>query len=464
MPTVAREIMLANLDSTEQLRLRLDTGSAEVSERVLLSAFRTALLLADVIVIDRNQLLDGPFFTRMTPDRLAWHLGLEPGATLPLVVSCEPPPGRAPSGAGAGADEAPGAEELADVVDHQLQRVGDRAPAMSSALLAEGAVDLDADGRATPNVLSIGSTYLGADTRREATERVQRSRAAWGEAMRAGRVRLTLWGQGLEPEMGEALAWRGRRTEPGGLTDLLQGLRLAEGPDRVPTIRTQVVAWLNGTADVPGLARDDQAAAARDRSDFAVRLDALRWWNRAYYDAICRRDARQLLSFDPDDAVRSVRGRRAEAAAAGPRSVARRTPDRNLREHEIELGGDALRAMAAMSPGTYQELRLEHRGFGDVATTTDRRQVAELAWRIRTRSPGDAARTREVRRAALKAVVLACLAVAVALQEAHVLVPRGTVLTVVWWFLFVATIAPWNALVTWVDLHPWRLRSTLRVR
>ena len=61
----------------EQAKLWLQFGPVEAG-RVLVGVLRTALLFGGTVVVDRNQLLEGIFFISMPPDRLAWHLGLEP--------------------------------------------------------------------------------------------------------------------------------------------------------------------------------------------------------------------------------------------------------------------------------------------------------------------------------------------------------------------------------------------------
>ena len=54
---------------------------------------RSALLLSEQIIVDRNQLLDGVVLLALGPDGLRWHLGLPQHAPLPLVVTGSAPPG-----------------------------------------------------------------------------------------------------------------------------------------------------------------------------------------------------------------------------------------------------------------------------------------------------------------------------------------------------------------------------------
>lgn len=79
-------VTVEQLDSIEQARLWHELGPVEAT-RTLVGAIRAALLIDDVVEVDRNELFDGVFFLMTPPDRLRWHLGLEPGARLPIRVA-----------------------------------------------------------------------------------------------------------------------------------------------------------------------------------------------------------------------------------------------------------------------------------------------------------------------------------------------------------------------------------------
>lgn len=82
---LSTRISVFNLDSVEQSKLWLQQGPV-AANTTLIGVLRAALLFGGTVVVDRNQLLEGIFFIAMPPDRLAWHLGLEPGAKLPIEV------------------------------------------------------------------------------------------------------------------------------------------------------------------------------------------------------------------------------------------------------------------------------------------------------------------------------------------------------------------------------------------
>ena len=61
-----RQIQVADFDSVRQASMWRQHGSAEATKR-LVAVLRTAILLGDVLTIDRNQLFDGIFFLSLGP-------------------------------------------------------------------------------------------------------------------------------------------------------------------------------------------------------------------------------------------------------------------------------------------------------------------------------------------------------------------------------------------------------------
>ncbi|GAB3847425.1 hypothetical protein [Nesterenkonia populi] len=84
-PQQLRHIMVAELDTVAQgcRRLQLDTAAAFEAE--MLTQIRTSLMLSDRLLLTDVMLLDSPFFTTYTPEKLAHSLGLVEHQ-LPITV------------------------------------------------------------------------------------------------------------------------------------------------------------------------------------------------------------------------------------------------------------------------------------------------------------------------------------------------------------------------------------------
>lgn len=297
-----RRITVSNFDAVEQMRTWLALGAQDATS-ALLGALRTGLLLADTVVIDRNQLLDGVFFVAMTPDRMAWHLGLEPGAALPLVVDCEPIP----------EDDASRhtADVARSVAELQYQHVaGGPSNRVSSAFTAlTGSYDRSTDQ--CPSVMEYepGVEWHRSDPvllsqaqwdRRDLEairSLIDRGRRAWVEAMSTGRVRLNEWNS-VQPDLAPALKrMHDRLPEPQPLADALRDLRQRDDHGKlvVVTQRKLVVRWLDGE-DRPEL-EPSQLDADLAEESWTDRQWALRWWNAAYVDAICAKNNLRMLTL-----------------------------------------------------------------------------------------------------------------------------------------------------------------------
>lgn len=85
-------IRVTNLDSVHQAQTWRRHGPQEAIDRTV-SMIRSALLLSEQIIVDRNQLLDGVVLLALGPEGLRWHLGLPQHAPLPLVVTGSAPAG-----------------------------------------------------------------------------------------------------------------------------------------------------------------------------------------------------------------------------------------------------------------------------------------------------------------------------------------------------------------------------------
>lgn len=120
----ASKVAVVDFDSIEQMRTWLTYGPTAALERFI-AMLRTALLMGDRVVVDRNQVLDGMCFLALGPSGVRHVLGLASHARLPVTIAVEPP---GPSAAG----EKP---QDAATIDHQIARVS-RAGFASSAAYA----------------------------------------------------------------------------------------------------------------------------------------------------------------------------------------------------------------------------------------------------------------------------------------------------------------------------------------
>ena len=222
----AHRIGVANLDAVEQTRTWLALGGPQAT-RTLVGALRTALLLADTVVLDRNQVFEGVFFIAMTPDRLAWELGLPPGAPLPLSVGLlnnaeaslwprQQPPWLTDHGGAWALDEA----AVRDLDRNYLAVPGDRQRVSSPMIALTGRYDGQvADGGLSVNAPAPSPAWqeetdpaflpphLWSREPRDdvlAAETIRRGRLAWLEAMKTGRVAVEPWARAAL-QMGPAL-------------------------------------------------------------------------------------------------------------------------------------------------------------------------------------------------------------------------------------------------------------------
>ena len=91
-PWNSSTVSISDLDSLEQAMAWRRLGP-QAALHGFVMMLRMALLSADYVYIDRNQLLDGVCFLALGPDGLAEALGLPSYQDLPLLVGCQPPAG-----------------------------------------------------------------------------------------------------------------------------------------------------------------------------------------------------------------------------------------------------------------------------------------------------------------------------------------------------------------------------------
>lgn len=356
-------ISVFNFDPVEQSKLWLQLGPVEAN-RVLVGVLRTALLFGGTVVVDRNQLLEGIFFVAMPPDRLAWHLGLEPGAQLPLEVQLLPPrtgpdvPPRpvAPPGPWTLEDGGPSwgvEDEVLLAIEANHADVSNGSDRVSSPQIALTGGNYDRGADADPLLSHSASAALTTDAWKQ-TDPVllpqtvwekhdrtvakavrEQGRRAWMEAMRTGRVQVhPATNMGPNPVGSELVTELPPNPEGQPVVDQLVreliNLHLAGTPadascnaghqdestvctGKHVTTRSLVTRWLDGEK-VPAL-NPPQLPGHLRRPELAVhRSAALGWWTLAYNRAICSRDNLRLLTIY--NALPSPSGVLGEEAAA----------------------------------------------------------------------------------------------------------------------------------------------------
>ena len=341
-------ISVFNFDPMEQAKLWLQLGPVEAA-RMLVGVLRTALLFGGTVVVDRNQLLEGIFFISMPPDRLAWHLGLEPGAPLPLEVQLLPAKQGEPAPAGRelppGPWRRPGGRQGWGIDDNLVAAIEDNHAAVlmdsdptrvSSPLIAltggdyehasdavrrdshssAGGVVEDAWHTADPVVMP--QSVWNLQDKEFAVDVRLKGQRAWVDAMRAGRVTVLEAGDmganPLGPELTAELPPNPRGNND--VTRLVKALVNLEHPaaasqetrcdaihldETAPcrrahvTSRSLVARWLDGV-EMKEL-QPSKRPEDLDAEELAVhRSAALAWWTLAYNRAICSRDGLRLLT------------------------------------------------------------------------------------------------------------------------------------------------------------------------
>lgn len=368
---LSTRISIFNLDPVEQSKLWLQQGPV-AANATLIGVLRAALLFGGTVVVDRNQVLEGIFFIAMSPDRLAWHLGLEPGAKLPLEVQL--------LGKHEDAEIAPGpwhlsdgrrrwgtqAERLVADIEGNYAAVKDDKHRVSSPLIAlTGGMYELAAGVTQPESYSSSATRpteaweeadhlvlpqgVWEEQDLDVAKEVRKNgRLAWVDAMKSGRVEVRsgnkLGPNPLGPELSQEPP-----PNPGGLavvdelaTALItleyvdQAARDATAPCRADhwgtselcerahvTNRSLVARWLDGE-HLEQLQPPALPQHLRGREFANHRSAALGWWTLAYYRAISERDGLRLLTIfnalsapaAPDDNV----GASTAATATGAES------------------------------------------------------------------------------------------------------------------------------------------------
>jgi len=480
-------ISVSNFDAVEQSRLWLALG-AEQATRKLLGGLRTALLIAETVVVDRNQLLDGIFFLAMGPDRLAWHLGLEPGARLPLIVDCQPPSGPGPRGSSP-------ARALAEFQYEMVAGPAEERDArVSSALIAltgtyaRGSSDRSSVLEEAPSAAwqertdpaFVSQEVWDASSGDPAALRgiIDSQRRAWVDAIAAGRVAAQPWND-RAPDVHSALARSRERIvgdEP--LADALLALReqQSDGSWAPPTRRALVVRWLDGELlDGPaGAPRFDpprlpERLAALPRSE---RTWALRWWNAAYYEAIREKNDLRMLTLHglgdddaADDRAAAHWGLSADEVSRLRLAWRRLRGRRRPRSGNLAVDGEILEHMETAPPAAFASVaQARDAHHNRLLDRPSNRRMFDLALRVRG-AVGDApSRGRQLLIRSLRLGAFTLIAITLALRDAELIGGSGIGVAILWALLAIVGAFPWDEMLTLFSIRSTRMQSTLRLR
>lgn len=517
-------ISVFNLDPIEQSKLWLQVGPTE-AKKVLVGVLRTALLFGGTVVVDRNQLLEGIFFIAMPPERLTWHLGLEPGAPLPIEVQLLPTGPSAAAGPGPwlradgrrswGIDD----DDVA-AIEANHAAVRDDPHRVSSPLIAltGGSYEYAADVRRPPSHSSsagmvaeawkisdpvvVPQALWDAGDVEVAKAVRENGRRAWIEAMRDGRVQVrgagSLGPNPLGPELDAELPPNSDGlpvvTE---LVNALVGLEYSEDADRnkaAPcriihsgeseicgrahvTTRSLVTRWLDGEhvdkLRPPKLPRQLQVPALAGH-----RSSALGWWTLAYNRAICNRDELRLLTIY--NALPSPSGIHGGDAAAAELAWGLRRPKetfaarlrarfqrrgRTAAANTLPIAGDVVSRLADFTPAEYSRLQaFEAVGSSELLRKPGRRSLFDLVIAIDEVSGDTTSRSRRMRSTMLRAAVVTIGGLAVVLYENGFIALTGPVWALIAFFAATLLAAPWSDLGTLHRMSGSQLQSTLRFK
>lgn len=516
---VTHRIAVSNFDAVEQTRTWLALGP-EAANRTLLGALRTALLLAETVVLDRNQVLEGIFFITMKPDLLAWHLGLAPGSPLPLTIGLLNPdehaePRQAPGPWPTSRGPVWGVpDHVVEQIERNYHAVADDQVRVSSPLVA---LTGSYDGRTASSTPSVQSPRIGDRWREDADASIlpadvwrlrdrelalsliEEGRRAWVDAMKTGRVQVEPWRQSAI-DLGAALERHGvtsptahqlreailRLEEPSGQTaPCAASHRWLDGtvevaPCRIAhaTKRSVVVRWFDGE-HVPELSPPEIDPALRSRLSPLDLEVAFRWWNTAYYDAICERDELRMLSLhnvvpNQDDPAPGERTRADIELDWGLRKAPptrwqtvrhRLSPRRMGQASDVAVEGEIVEHLVTFSPGQFAQLiNQEVIDPDELWRSPTNRRMFDLALAVRELAGDRTSRSTRLLINLVRVLALSLLAVAFAVRDAGMLPVSGLAWVTTWVVLALVAAFPWGELAALLRMSGGQLQSTLRIR
>lgn len=492
-------ISILNFDAVEQLRLWQQVGPRKSLE-MLIGAMRTALLLGQSVHLDRNQLFEGTFFLAMSPDRLAWHLGLEPSAKLPLTIRMLPCGSEAIEKADFEVGTGPWAglvqdglgwgvsDDLAREIESNLIAVADDKRRVSSLMQA----------MAVSNLEGAQSVVLSGLERAKAFEQLEdsflpravwsrrdtqlsegviaHSRGLWLEALKLGRVEIIAWDEAANstPNVSNQL----ERHFP-ELPNLPLHNSVAEALLNVTrksgdkgTVRSLIVRWLDAEKVeelVP--ATFPIGASASEEADLQEAKElALKWWIKCYYRAIAARDKLDLYEIysHPDGPQANHRASLEVEWGLIPGESNSKSQGMETKEDNagtFAVGGNVAEKMLTCTPGQFARLRDYTLGRSYVQTDPkeQRQRLRDLALAVEDGTAQLGERKNRIRLSLLKASVL--LAIGAVLGISELVNPFETGGWFFWTFLLalVSSVLPWGEFRTLYKLSETGMKSTIEV-
>ncbi|GAA1117970.1 hypothetical protein [Arthrobacter flavus] len=518
---LSTRISVFNLDPVEQSKLWLQVGPTE-ARRILVGVLRTALLFGGTVVVDRNQLLEGIFFIAMPPERLAWHLGLEPGAPLPIEVQLLPAPSSSSTAPGpwrlSGGKHSWGVDDdLVSAIEanhaairEDLHRVSsplialtggayERASEASQRSHSSSGAEFEKAWRVSDPVVVPQSLWDARDIEVAKTVR-ESGRSAWVKAMRDGRIRVLssarLGPNPLGPELDTELPPNFDQVpEVDELVAALMNLEYANDVDRSKTAPCQVVhsghampcqrahvttrslvtRWLDGEhleqltpPQLPEPLQHDGLAVHRS--------SALGWWTLAYNRAICNRDGLRLLTiYNALPSPSGIRGDDANAAELAwglrrppetfwsrMRARVRRRP-RTAVASTLPIAGDIVTRLAAFMPGEYSRLQaFDAVGSSELLRKPGRRSLFDLVVAIDEIAGDTTSRSRRMRSTILRGGVVTIGGLSIVLYDNGFIALSGPVWAVAAFVAASLLATPWSDFGALRRMSGSRLQSTLR--
>ena len=514
-------ISVFNLDPIEQSKLWLQVGPTE-ARRMLVGVLRAALLFGGTVVVDRNQLLEGIFFIAMPPERLAWHLGLEPGAPLPIEVQLLPATSNSSPASGpwrlADGQQRWGVDDiLVTAIEANHAAISDDPHRVSSPLIAltGGAYERASDavqrshsssGARSEEAWSVSDPVVVPQTLWDARDIEvaktvrERGRNAWVEAMRDGRVQIRgsagLVPNPLGPELTAELPPNADELAVvNELVAALVNLEYANDADRRKTAhcgivhpgesepcrrahvttRSLVTRWLDG--EHVELLNPPRLPESLQHDGVAVhRSSALGWWTLAYNRAICNRDRLRLLTIY--NALPSHSGVHGDDAKAAELAWGLRRPHKKfhartrarLRRRSpvaaastLPIAGDVVTRLAAFTPAEYSRLQaFEAVGSSELLRNPGRRSLFDLVIAIDEIAGDTTSRSRRMKSTMLRGSVVTIGGLAVLLYDNGLLALSGPVWAGAAFIAAALLAAPWSDLGTLRRMSGTQLQSTLR--
>jgi hypothetical protein len=497
-----QKISIFNFDPVEQNKLWLQLGPAR-ARKLLVGVLRTALLLGKSVELDRNQVFEGVFFTSMTPDKLRWHLGLEPDSAIPLSIRLLPTKVIAPLAPGPWQLSKDGMAWGVDLEVEKCIRANllavqntDRA---SSPLIAltDGKYDGSSIHESASEHSSSGATSTDKYKLSDVTVMPQhiwkqydlevardlrdKARESWMLEMLSGRIAVRtpeefeedIRGIGPALELNPKPNTDNRTVKQ--LVELLMKLEYTDEAKRKASIqcttthsgldcklhhvttRSLITRWLDGET-IKEFSIEHLPVNLRGAEFVAHRSAALAWWTKAYYSWITSRDKTTLLTlsgvlqsptgFPEGQAQEEERAWQLIPTKVGFwKRIGKVMSSRykSSASKNLTLGGQVVDELASFTPEQYSRVRaaLESRTERQ-RTTKWNNSLNELSLAVIEHGHDETPRKTKINRAIFRTLLLTSLAALIFLIEEGIIRLPGSGWFVVALVLSGLTAIPWG--------------------